>query len=148
MQRLHLCSAPAVPSCGEVEAPGSDDASLCWVAVTRITATQQHPPDHEAVRRGSSVETVPCVEFLVFRERSASDRRVVLVSLTDQGRALEGPVLSIWNTLEEETTAALTVDEQRQLRGLLGRVTDSLTGSTVEVGREPRGRVDGGAATN
>jgi len=85
---------------------------------------------------------------LVSRERSASDRRVVLVSLTDQGRALEGPVLSIWTALEEETTSALTIDEQRQLRALLERVKDSLPGSTVEVGQEPKGRADGSTATN
>jgi DNA-binding MarR family transcriptional regulator len=64
---------------------------------------------------------------LVSRERSTSDGRVVLVTLTDQGRALEAPVLSIWNTLEAETTSALTVNEQRQLRALLERVHGSLT---------------------
>lgn len=61
------------------------------------------------------------------RERSALDRRVVLVSLTDAGRALEGPVGSVWRTLEEQTTRDLSSAEQDQLRYLLARVAKTLT---------------------
>lgn len=64
---------------------------------------------------------------LVARERSEADRRVVLVSVTDEGRALEVPVLSVWETLETMTTAGLTDVEQDQLRTLLVRVVGSLT---------------------
>lgn len=63
---------------------------------------------------------------LVSRERAAADRRIVLVSLTDKGRALEGPVLSVWENLEQLTTAGLTHREQEQLRGLLARVGESV----------------------
>lgn len=61
------------------------------------------------------------------RERSSIDRRVVLVSLTEAGRALEGPVTAVWGRLDEETTRDLTAAEQDQLRALLTRVANSLT---------------------
>ncbi|MFZ1410870.1 MAG: MarR family transcriptional regulator [Micropruina sp.] len=60
------------------------------------------------------------------RERSSIDRRVVLVSLTESGRALEGPVTAIWQRLEEQTTSALSPLEQDQLRVLLTRVAGSI----------------------
>lgn len=60
------------------------------------------------------------------RERSPIDRRVVLVSLTESGRALEGPVTAIWRRLEEQTTSALSPLEQDQLRVLLTRVAGSI----------------------
>lgn len=62
----------------------------------------------------------------IVRERSAADRRTVLVSLTEAGRALEVPVTSIWNRLEEQTTSGLSAAEQNQLRMLLARVAGSL----------------------
>lgn len=68
----------------------------------------------------------------IARGRSASDRRVVLVSLTESGRALEGPVTSVWHRLEEQTTSALTPAEQDQLRALLIRVAGSLATTSAE----------------
>ena len=68
----------------------------------------------------------------IARERSASDRRVVLVSLTEAGRALEGPVNSVWHRLEELTTNALSPTEQDQLRALLIRVAGSLATASAE----------------
>jgi MarR family transcriptional regulator, organic hydroperoxide resistance regulator len=63
---------------------------------------------------------------LIARERSELDRRTVLVTLTDAGRALEGPVNAAWRTLEEDTVAALTPEDQDNLVILLGRVLESL----------------------
>jgi MarR family transcriptional regulator, organic hydroperoxide resistance regulator len=63
---------------------------------------------------------------LIARQRSESDRRTVLVTLTETGRALEGPVNAVWRTLEEDTVAALTPEEQDTLLVLLGRVLESL----------------------
>jgi DNA-binding MarR family transcriptional regulator len=68
----------------------------------------------------------------IARERSASDRRVVLVSLTEAGRALEAPVNSVWHRLEELTTNALSPTEQDQLRALLIRVAGSLATASAE----------------
>jgi MarR family transcriptional regulator, organic hydroperoxide resistance regulator len=72
----------------------------------------------------------------ISRERSASDRRVVLVSLTDAGRALQAPVTAIWQRLEELTTNSLTPEEQDQLRGLLARVADSISAASAARGVE------------
>ena len=63
---------------------------------------------------------------VIVRNRSESDRRTVLVTLTEAGRALEGPVNAAWRTLEEDTVGALTPEEQDQLLVLLGRVLESL----------------------
>jgi DNA-binding MarR family transcriptional regulator len=60
------------------------------------------------------------------RKRSELDRRTVLVTLTDAGRALEGPVNAAWRTLEEDTVGSLTPAEQDTLLVLLGRVLESL----------------------
>ena len=64
---------------------------------------------------------------VIARNRSDLDRRTVLVTLTEAGRALEGPVNAAWRTLEEDTVAALTPAEQDTLLVLLGRVLESLT---------------------
>jgi DNA-binding MarR family transcriptional regulator len=63
---------------------------------------------------------------VIVRNRSELDRRTVLVTLTEAGRALEGPVNAAWRTLEEDTVGALTPEEQDQLLVLLGRVLESL----------------------
>ena len=63
---------------------------------------------------------------VIARNRSESDRRTVLVTLTEAGRVLEGPVNAAWRTLEEDTVGALTPEEQDQLLVLLGRVLESL----------------------
>jgi DNA-binding MarR family transcriptional regulator len=72
----------------------------------------------------------------IARERSGSDRRVVMVSLTESGRALQWPVTSVWRRLEELTTSSLTPAEQDQLRVLLTRVAGSLATASVEAGVE------------
>ena len=59
---------------------------------------------------------------LVCRERSTRDRRVILVSLTDRGRALRDPVLRIWADLERRAVGDLTFQEQATLLALLRRV--------------------------
>jgi DNA-binding MarR family transcriptional regulator len=63
---------------------------------------------------------------VIERRRSELDRRTVLVTLTEAGRAMEGPVNTAWRTLEEDTVAALSPAEQDTLLVLLGRVLESL----------------------
>jgi MarR family transcriptional regulator, organic hydroperoxide resistance regulator len=63
---------------------------------------------------------------VIARHRSDVDRRTVLVTLTEAGRALEGPVNAAWRTLEEDTVGELTPEEQDTLLVLLGRVLESL----------------------
>jgi len=68
----------------------------------------------------------------VQRERSSTDRRVVLVSPTAAGRDLEDAVTAAWRELEERTTADLSPTEQAQLRELLTRVAATLTESAID----------------
>ncbi len=56
------------------------------------------------------------------REQSASDRRVVLVSLTDKGERLRQQVADAWREVEETTIGFLTPPEREQLQELLDRV--------------------------
>jgi DNA-binding MarR family transcriptional regulator len=63
---------------------------------------------------------------VIARHRSDVDRRTVLVTLTEAGRALEGPVNAAWRTLEKDTVGELTPEDQDTLLVLLGRVLESL----------------------
>ncbi|GAA3283775.1 MarR family transcriptional regulator [Nesterenkonia halobia] len=63
---------------------------------------------------------------MVTRERSAEDRRQVLVALTAKGRALEDQVGAAWAELERRTVEALSDAEQQELARLLSRVRDGL----------------------
>jgi DNA-binding MarR family transcriptional regulator len=63
----------------------------------------------------------------VQRERSESDRRVVLVSLTDRGRGLYERVGQVWDELERVTTAGLSTDDKAELARLLRRLIDNLS---------------------
>lgn len=74
---------------------------------------------------------------LVYRERAEADRRVVLVSLTEKGRALQEPVLAVWSALEERTTDVLTDAERSQLHALLARVLRSLTSGGSNAPADP-----------
>ena len=67
------------------------------------------------------------------RERSAEDRRVVLVSLTPAGRALREPVERIWAELERRTVGDLTAGDRRRLTELLAAVAANVG----DVGPDP-----------
>ena len=67
------------------------------------------------------------------RERSAEDRRVVLVSLTPAGRALREPVEQIWAELERRTVGDLSAADRRRLTELLAAVA----GNVGDVGPDP-----------
>jgi DNA-binding MarR family transcriptional regulator len=68
----------------------------------------------------------------ITRARSETDRRAVLVSLTDLGRAMEGPVTAVWHKLDRQTTQHLTTGEEAELRRLLLKVTRSLMESDAD----------------
>ena len=59
---------------------------------------------------------------VVARRQSAEDRRVVLVQLTEEGRAHRRTVHDTWARLEAATTGAATERQRTQLLGLLRRV--------------------------
>ena len=63
---------------------------------------------------------------LVERRPDPSDARSFRVHLTDEGRALEEPVLRCWEQVEEMTLAGLNKAERRSFRNLLIRVRSNL----------------------
>lgn len=56
------------------------------------------------------------------RERSATDRRKHVVTVTDEGRKTLGEALARLDRLEAEFLTTLTPDERAGLNGLVGRV--------------------------
>ncbi|MFJ6127186.1 MarR family winged helix-turn-helix transcriptional regulator [Streptomyces griseoviridis] len=48
---------------------------------------------------------------LLTREPAAHDRRVMVVRLTDAGRALRAPIADMWRTLEEISVRELTAEQ-------------------------------------
>lgn len=48
---------------------------------------------------------------LLTREPAAHDRRVMVVRLTDKGRAMKEPIADMWRTLEEASVRDLTADQ-------------------------------------
>src|SRR5579859_6321739 len=56
---------------------------------------------------------------LVERRQDDQDARVSRVNATAQGRALQQPILQVWDDLETRMLASLTVTEQMLLRRLL-----------------------------
>lgn len=63
---------------------------------------------------------------IVKRHHAESDRRVRLVSLTEQGRALREPVMEIWKELERQTLGDMTEADRRAFRRLLEQALDNL----------------------
>ena len=64
---------------------------------------------------------------LVERSPDARDARVVQVSLSAHGRALQLPAAEVWRVLEARTTDSLSEVENAQLRALLTKVLGNLT---------------------
>lgn len=60
------------------------------------------------------------------RVGSPRDGRVLLVGLTDQGRALRSRVTQAWDELSRRTTAGLSAEQARTLHKLLIDVAESL----------------------
>ena len=73
------------------------------------------------------------LENLGFTERRASktDRRAVLVDLTDKGREIVGEIGPLLVGANREFLAGLGPEEQEQLRGLLQKLRDSRQGGAA-----------------
>jgi DNA-binding MarR family transcriptional regulator len=71
-------------------------------------------------------------EGLVARERDLSDRRVIRVRITPEGRVAAEAGRDAVSDLEARAFATLSNDERQTLANLLGRVLDGLpeTGAT------------------
>lgn len=59
---------------------------------------------------------------LVRRKRSPDDRRVTLVFLTAEGRAIRHDVFNIWGDLNELATSALSSSDQRTFLRVVGKI--------------------------
>ncbi|GER84462.1 MAG: MarR family transcriptional regulator [Thermogemmatispora sp.] len=64
---------------------------------------------------------------LIERRTDPEDARIVRIYLTERGRALERPVLEVWQHLEARTVANLSPTEQALLRRLLMQVSANLS---------------------
>ena len=64
---------------------------------------------------------------LIERRADPEDARISRVYLTERGRALEQPVLAVWQQLEAQTVAGLSSIEQALLRRLLMQVAANLS---------------------
>ena len=62
----------------------------------------------------------------VERRRDPRDARSFLVYLTGEGRALEEPLVSFWERVEERSLAGMSVGERRTLHRLLTKVRANL----------------------
>ncbi|GGS95663.1 hypothetical protein GCM10010156_62390 [Planobispora rosea] len=56
---------------------------------------------------------------LVVRRRDEADGRVQRIWLTDEGRALEGPVTEVWRNAEADWLAGLTPEQREAISRLL-----------------------------
>lgn len=65
----------------------------------------------------------------VERRRSDADRRVWLVSLTEEGRALREPVARIWAELERRTVGDMPEADRQAFQRLLEQAVANLRGS-------------------
>lgn len=91
------------------------------------------------VTKGAIVGAVNTLERrdLVGRERSLIDKRLVTVTLTDEGRALIARVQKDWRDLEVEVTADLSPAEKRELAALCRKMSVSARTLRKERGVAP-----------
>lgn len=69
---------------------------------------------------------------LVTRAPAPEDRRVMVVHLTDKGRALRGPLSELWKSLEELTTADLTDTQVEEFVRSAGIVLETINGAPAD----------------
>jgi DNA-binding MarR family transcriptional regulator len=69
---------------------------------------------------------------LLTREPAEHDRRVQLVRLTDQGRALREPIEAMWSTLERTSVQGLSADEVESFIALAQVIEKSIAGRAAE----------------
>jgi len=67
---------------------------------------------------------------LLSREPAAHDRRVMVVHLTDKGRAMREPLAATWRTLEESSARDLFAQQAQSFVRIAYTITDALNGRT------------------
>jgi DNA-binding MarR family transcriptional regulator len=95
------------------DSPPRSQAELTrWLGVEPPTTAKML----ERMEKAGIVERVP----------SQTDRRVTLVSLTAEGRAIHQRVQNVWSDLERVTVAGLTPGEVQQLERLMRHMISNL----------------------
>jgi DNA-binding MarR family transcriptional regulator len=73
---------------------------------------------------------------LLTREPAEHDRRVMVVRLTDKGRAMEKPIAAMWKTLEENSVRDLAADEIEAFIGIAHKIERALKDRRRAAGEE------------
>ncbi|MGW0425311.1 MarR family winged helix-turn-helix transcriptional regulator [Streptomyces sp. NPDC003015] len=66
---------------------------------------------------------------LLVREPAAHDRRVMVVHLTDKGRALREPLAAMWRTLEVASARDLSAEQAESFVRIAYAITDAINSS-------------------
>lgn len=111
---------------------GQDRALLCLMEGERVG--QSDLATHLCVEPPTVTKMLQRMEKagLVERRQDDQDGRVSRVTATAQGRALQQPILRVWDELEQRMLAGLTVTEQALLRRLLMQALANLTAEREE----------------
>lgn len=64
---------------------------------------------------------------LVVREPAAHDRRVMVVHLTDKGRAMREPIATLWRALEETSARNLSKQQAESFVGTAYAITEAIS---------------------
>lgn len=97
---------------------------LCLLAKNGGQMTQQELGTRFDLRPGSLSEVLSKLEAagLIVRARSEQDRRVLIVSLTEEGRARAAEDQAARTEFRARAFATLTAEEQGQLIGMLDKI--------------------------
>ena len=69
---------------------------------------------------------------LLVREPAAHDRRVMVVHLTDKGRAMREPLAAMWRALEETSALNLSAQQAESFVRTAYAIADAINGSAVQ----------------
>ncbi|WP_327694680.1 MarR family winged helix-turn-helix transcriptional regulator [Streptomyces sp. NBC_00459] len=68
---------------------------------------------------------------LLLREPAQHDRRVMVVHLTDKGRAMREPLAAMWRTLEETSARNLTAQQAESFVRTAHAIADAINSHTL-----------------
>ncbi|MEU9173780.1 MarR family winged helix-turn-helix transcriptional regulator [Streptomyces sp. NPDC048420] len=68
---------------------------------------------------------------LLVRESAAHDRRVMVVHLTDKGRAMREPLAAMWRALEETSAVNLSAQQAESFVRTAYAIADAINGRAV-----------------
>ncbi|MFF4346553.1 MarR family winged helix-turn-helix transcriptional regulator [Streptomyces sp. NPDC001530] len=71
---------------------------------------------------------------LLIRESAEHDRRVMVVHLTDKGRAMREPLAAMWRALEETSARDLSAQQAESFVRIAYAITDAINSRDVAAG--------------